>query len=426
MLLFRPFLSNGTLAGVSLFAGKPKSGFYLFLPEHIDYTILMGTALTILHVDLDAFYASVEVRDNPALEGKPVLVGGTPEERGVVAACSYEARRFGIHSAMPMRQAIQLCPGAIVLPVRMHRYVEVSRKIREIFQSYTPEVEPLSLDEAFLDVSGCLSLFGCAETIGRRIKQDIKEQTGLTASVGLAPNKFLAKLASDLEKPDGFVIITDQNKQQILDPLSVSRVWGIGKVTTKALETMGINTIEQLRTAPRIQLSTVFGNQVDDILRLAMGIDNRSVEPHTEAKSISAEETFAVDIRDKDVLIEVLIHQVEEVSQRLRTEGLQCRTITLKFRYADFRTVSRSFTMDKPTHTTELLLQNAKRLFDLWHKKSAGPLRLLGFGASGLSAAGSGQQQLFSDPQEEKQKNIDSAFDRIREKYGRNSLKRGH
>ena len=385
----------------------------------------MQTERYILHIDMDAFYASVEVRDNPAYQGKPVLVGGTPEQRGVVAACSYEARRFGIHSAMPMGQAIRLCPRAVVLPVRMSRYVEVSRQIRQIFLSYTPEIEPLSLDEAFLDVSGCIALFGSAETIGRKIKQEIKDRTGLTASVGLAPNKFLAKLASDLEKPDGFVILTEQNKQQILDPLPVSKIWGIGNVTDKALEKVGIKTIEQLRTAPRYKLSMVFGNQVEDILELAQGIDNRKVESCSEAKSLSAEETFPLDIRDKDVLTAVLIHQVEEVAQRLREEGLQARTMTLKCRYGDFKTITRSVTMDKPTQTTHVLLQNAVKLFDQWYKKSAGPLRLLGFGTSGLSPVGSGQQVLFSDPEEEKQKKLDSAFDKIREKYGRDSLKRG-
>lgn len=385
----------------------------------------MQTERSILHIDMDAFYAAVEVGDNPAYRGKPVLVGGSPQQRGVVAACSYEARRFGIHSAMPMGQAIRLCPRAVVLPVRMSRYVEVSRQIRQIFLSYTPEIEPLSLDEAFLDVSGCITLFGSAEAIGRKIKQEIKDRTGLTASVGLAPNKFLAKLASDLEKPDGFVILTEQNKQQVLDPLPVSKIWGIGNVTDKALEKVGIKTIEQLRTAPRYKLTMVFGNQVEDILELAQGIDNRKVESSSEAKSLSAEETFPLDIRDKDILAAVLIHQVEEVAQRLREEGLQARTITLKFRYADFKTITRSATMDKPTQTTHILLQDAARLFDQWYKKSAGPLRLLGFGTSGLSPVGSGQQLLFSDPEEEKQKKLDSAFDKIREKYGRDSLKRG-
>ena len=193
----------------------------------------------ILHVDMDAFYASVEIKDNPALAGKPVLVGGTPQQRGVVAACSYEARKFGIHSAMPMSQAIRRCPQAVVLPVRMNRYVEVSKQIRDIFYTYTPEIEPLSLDEAFLDMTGCIALFGSAENIGKRIKQDIKDTTGLTASVGVSFNKFLAKLASDLEKPDGFLVITNQNAQEILDPLLVSRIWGVGKVTAAGPQMIG-------------------------------------------------------------------------------------------------------------------------------------------------------------------------------------------
>ena len=385
----------------------------------------METNRTILHVDMYAFYASVEVLDDPSLRGKPVLVGGTAGQRGVVAACSYEARRFGVHSAMPMGQAVRLCPQAVVLPVRMSRYVEVSKQIRQIFYAYTPEIEPLSLDEAFLDVTGCIGLFGSGEIIGKKIKQDIKDKTGLAASVGVAPNKFLAKLASDLEKPDGFVVITEENKQQILDPLPVSRIWGIGKVTAKGLEKIGIRTVLQLRTAPRYKLAMVFGNQTEDIFKLSQGIDPRPVETHSEAKSISAEETFPADIQDKEVLRGVLIHQIEEVAGRLRAEGLECRTITLKFRYGDFRTITRSFSMDKPTQTTTVLMQEAQTIFDQWFKTSGGPLRLLGFGASGLSPEGTGQDLLFSDPDEEKQKKIDSAFDKIRQKYGNGSLRRG-
>ena len=374
---------------------------------------------------MDAFFASVEVKDNPDLEGKPVLVGGSPEQRGVVAACSYKAREFDIHSAMPMSQALRLCSDAIVLPVRMSRYVELSKQIQRIFHDFTPQVEPISIDEAFLDVTGCIKLFGSAETIGKRIKSDIKEKTGLTASVGIAPNKFLAKLASDLEKPDGFVVITEENKQQILDPLPVSKIWGIGKVTNKSLENIGIKTIEQLRTTPVSTLSQVFKNQAEDILRLAQGIDDREVETVHETKSISAEETFSTDIIEKDVLISVLQSQVEEVSQRLRAEKLQCRTITLKLRYGDFRTITRSNTFE-PTNTTKILLTQAQELFSQWHKKSAGALRLLGFGASGLSPEGSGQKSLFSDPEEEKQKKIDEVYDKIRGKFGEDSLKRGN
>ena len=374
---------------------------------------------------MDAFYASVEQLDNPDLVGKAVIVGGDPQKRGVVSAASYEARKFGVHSAMPMSQAVRLCPSGIVLLVRMNRYAEISQQIHAVFQKFTPQIEPISLDEAFLDVTQSLRLFGSAEKIGREIKHQIKEQLGLIASVGIASNKFLAKIASDLEKPDGFVIITEDNKQQILDPLPVSRIWGVGKVTEKALKAKGIDTIKQLREAPSEVLHSIFGEQTAHMLRLAEGIDDRNVEPSREAKSISSEQTFATDTADKEVLLGVLLNQVEDVAQRLRTEGLIARTITLKLRYDDFRTVTRSMTFDCPTNTTKTLWQNAKEVFVKWHKKSAGPLRLLGFGVSGLQRYGTGQQQLFAEPEEEKQKRLDKAFDRIRSKFGDDALRRG-
>ncbi len=379
----------------------------------------------IIHVDMDAFYASVEQLDNPDLIGKAVIVGGDPKQRGVVSAASYEARKFGVHSAMPMSQAIRLCPNAIVLPVRMKRYAELSQQIHAIFQQFTPEIEPISLDEAFLDVTGSLRLFGSAEKIGRDIKYQVKEQLGLVASVGIASNKFLAKLASDLNKPDGFVVITEENKQEILDPLPVSRIWGIGKVTEKALKSKGINTIKELReTQPEI-LRSIFGEQTSHVLRLAQGVDNREVESSRESKSISSEQTFATDITDKNILLDVLLNQVENVAQRLRLNDLEAKTITLKLRYADFRTITRSSTLDLATNITKTLWQEAKEVFLKWHKKSAGALRLLGFGASGLQKAGSGQHQLFSEPDLEKQKRLDKAFDAIRGKFGHDALKRG-
>ncbi len=379
----------------------------------------------IIHVDMDAFYASVEQRDNPELKGKPVIVAGSPDGRGVVSAASYEARTFGVHSAMPAARAHRLCPGGIFLPVRMSRYVEVSRHIREIFHRYTPEVEPLSLDEAFMDVTGCLRLFGSAEAIGRSIKADIGNECQLVASVGIAENKFLAKLASDLDKPDGFVIITAENAQSVLDPLDIRRIWGIGKVTARSLQNAGISTVAQLRNTPRRVLTGLLGNQTDPILNLARGIDDRPVEPDTQAKSISAEQTFATDISDKDALLSVLLMQVEEVAQRLRADRLQGRTVTLKIRYGDFKTLTRSASLDQPTHTTHTLWQLAKQLFLKWHTTSPGALRLLGFGVSGLSAEGSGQTMLFAEPEDQKQKKLDSAFDDIRKKYGDDILKRG-
>ena len=379
----------------------------------------------IIHVDMDAYYASIEQRDNPDFVGKAVIVGGDPKQRGVVSAASYEARKFGVHSAMPMSQAIRLCPDAIFLPVRMKRYVDFSQQIHAIFQQFTPQIEPISLDEAFLDVTGSIRLFGSAEKIGRDIKDQIREKLGLVASVGIAPNKFLAKLASDLNKPDGFVIITEENKQQILDPLPVSRIWGVGKVTEKALKSKGIHTIEQLRRAHPEILRSILGDQTPHILRLAQGVDNREVESNREAKSISSEQTFAKDIADKDILLDVLLNQVEDVAQRLRLNDLEAKTINLKLRYDDFRTVTRSATFDHPTNVTKILWQEAEQVFLKWHKKSAGALRLLGFGVSGLQKAGSGQHQLFTEPEVEKQKRLDEAFDKIRNKFGHDALRRG-
>ena len=386
----------------------------------------MAERRQIIHVDMDAFYASVEQLDNPDLVGKPVIVGGDPKQRGVVSAASYEARKFGVHSAMPMSRAIRLCPNAIVLLVRMERYAELSELIHDIFQRFTPQIEPISMDEAFLDVTGSIQLFGSAEKIGKAVKNQIKEQLGLVASVGIAANKFLAKLASDLDKPDGFVVITEENKQQILDPLPVSRIWGVGKVTEKALRSKGINTIKQLRESPMDILRGIFGDQTAHVLRLAQGVDNREVESNREAKSISSEQTFATDISDKDILLDVLLHQVEDVAQRLRLNELEAKTITLKLRYDDFRTVTRSSTFYQPTNTTRTLWQEAQEIFLKWHKKSAGPLRLLGLGVSGLHKSGSGQHQLFPDPEKEKQKRLDKAFDKIRDKFGHDSLRRGN
>ncbi len=391
----------------------------------VEGTQKMPESRQIIHVDMDAFYASVEQLDNPDLIGKPVIVGGDPKRRGVVSAASYEARKFGIHSAMPMSQAVRLCPDAIVLPVRMERYAELSQQIHAIFQRFTPQIEPISLDEAFLDVTGSLRLFGSAEKIGRAIKDQIREQLGLVASIGIAANKFLAKLASDLNKPDGFVVITEDNKQQILDPLPVWRIWGVGKVTEKALKSRGIERIKQLREAPPEILRSIFGDQVPHVLRLAQGVDNRPVESTREAKSISSEQTFATDIANKNILLDVLLHQVEDVAQRLRLNGLEAKTIILKLRYGDFRTITRSSTFDQPTNITRALWQEAQEVLLQWHKKSPGALRLLGFGVSSLQKAGSGQQELFPEPDQEKQKRLDEAFDKIRDKFGHDALRRG-
>ena len=379
----------------------------------------------IIHVDMDAFYASVEQLDRPELRGKAVIVGGEAKSRGVVSAASYEARAFGVHSAMPTAQAVRLCPHAALLPVRMGRYAEISQTIHAIFETYTPLVEPLSLDEAFLDVTDSTNLFGSAETIGRAIKARIKEQTHLTASVGVAPNKFLAKLASDLLKPDGFVVLTKQNKQEILDPLPVGRIWGVGKVTEKSLCSRGIETIGQLRRCAPAELRTVVGNAAEELLRLAHGEDDRPVEPDRQCKSLSNEQTFATDVADREVLLSILMEQVEEVAQRLRRRRLKARTVTLKLRYGDFRTLTRSETLSEGTNVTSLLWQTAERAFTRWQSRSAGPLRLLGFAASGLEDEHAGQQLLFPDEQQEKLRRLDQIVDRIRDRYGKRAAHRG-
>ena len=386
---------------------------------------MVGTRY-IIHVDMDAFYASVEQLDNPEFIGKPVIVGGDPKGRGVVSAASYEARKFDIHSAMPMVQAVRLCPHATVLPVRMKRYVQVSKEIHAILECFTPLVEPVSLDEAFLDVTGSNRLFGSAKEIGLAIKKRIKEGLSLTPSVGVAPNKFLAKLASDLKKPDGFVVITEQNKQDILDPLPVGKIWGVGKVTEQVLQSHGIRTIAQLRKTPLKKLEETLGSCASSLLQLASGVDESEVEPVRQAKSLSSEQTFAVDIQDKDVLVSVLLEQVEEVAHRLRADYLRAKTITLKLRYGDFRTITRSQTLSEATNTTQVLWQCAKGVFHRWQAESAGPLRLIGFAVSGLKHEEIDQKQLFSDAEKEKQKRLDEAVDKIKNRYGKNALRRGH
>ena len=379
----------------------------------------------IIHVAMDAFYASVEQRDHPELRGKAVIVAGDPKARGVVSAASYEARKFGVHSAMPTAQALRRCPHTILLPVRMERYAEVSHEIQSIFERYTPLVEPISLDEAFLDVTASTSLFGSAERIGRSIKEQIASQTQLTASVGVATNKFLAKLASDLKKPDGFVVITEQDKQQILDPLGVGRIWGVGKVTEKALHSRGIRTIADLRGTGEAELTSIVGNGAAELLRLARGEDDSEVEAARQAKSLSSEQTFATDIRDTTILLGVLLEQVEEVAQRLRRRRLKARTVTLKLRYGDFRTVTRSETLRDATNLTQVLWETSERVFGQWHRSESGALRLLGFGATGLESQEAGQATLFPDPEAEKLERLDRAMDAIRDRYGRRAVHRG-
>ena len=379
----------------------------------------------ILHVDMDAFYAAIEQRDNPELRGKPVLVGGESRSRGVVATASYEARPFGCGSAMPMAQAVRLCPTAIVVPVRMARYREASDQIFRIFDEFTPLVEGLSLDEAFLDVTGCEPALGSPMEMARALKQRVRDETELTASVGVAPNKFLAKLASDLEKPDGLTVITEETKQAILDPLPVGRLWGVGEATLKRFQRLGVQTVADVRRLSRDALERHFGNSADHYYRLSRGLDDRLVVPGREAKSISAEVTFPEDIADRDTLRRVLLHQMEDVAGRLRRHGLFARTVTLKIRYADFTTITRAASLESPSHRTEELWRVAAQTFDAWAKRELRPLRLIGVGVSHLGEEGARQLDLFDTDAGEKQERLDETVDALKRRFGKNALRRG-
>lgn len=382
----------------------------------------------ILHVDMDAFYASVEERDRPELAGQPLIVGGTADGRGVVAAANYAVRKFGVHSAMATATALRLCPQAIVLPVRMRHYAAVSRQIREVFFRYTPLVEPLSLDEAFLDVSASERLFGEAAKIALRIKREIKQETGLIASVGVAPNKFLAKIASDLEKPDGLVVVPPEQTQAFLDPLPVSRIWGVGRATEAVFSRLGVHTIGQLRRTAREVLERQFGQQGDHFWRLARGIDNRAVVPDREAKSISHETTFPADITDPAALRTWLLELTEQVARRLRRHGQRARTVQIKVRFADFRTVTRARTLKRPTDATHDLWSTAAALLAEALPVQHGGVRLLGMGVSGLGGVPLIQQSLFDDPLEAhavQQRQLDRVADAVRDKFGASALSRG-
>lgn len=352
----------------------------------------------ILHVDLDEFFAAVEKLDNPSLRGQPLLVGGDPDGRGVVSTASYEARKFGCRSAMPMRQAMRLCPQAIILPVRGGRYKDMSDRVFAILDRFTPLIEPLSIDEAFLDVTGSERLKGAPPKIAADIKAAVRKELGLTCSIGVAPNKFLAKLGSELHKPDGLTVINPQDLPTILDDLPIEKMWGVGISGADRLHSLGLNTFKDLRQADSAALKEAVGSWGEELKKLAAGIDDRPVVPDSQAKSISAEQTFAQDVADLDELRRVLLDEVEHVSRRLRRHGLKARTITLKLRYGDFTTLTRSATDSEPTDLTDVLWSRAVTIFDKWAAR-AGPLRLLGFGTSNFSVRGDGSQlSLFEDP----------------------------
>jgi DNA polymerase-4 len=384
----------------------------------------MGDFLTdsekraIVHVDMDAFYASVECLDDSSLTGQPVVVGGLGS-RGVVATASYAARKFGVHSAMPMGRARRLCPSAHYIKPRMQRYREKSAEVFTIFRDFTPLVEGLSLDEAFLDVSASLKLFGSPENIGREIKQRIRKDTGLTASVGLAHNKFLAKLASDIRKPDGLVLVDPEQVHAFLDPMPISRLWGIGKRTAPKLKALGILTIGQLRRTDLSVLRPVLGNRSGHYQRLANGIDDREVEPVRPDKSISHEVTFDTDLAERPELLAELQRQAESVSRRLRAQRLMASTVVVKIRDPGFHTVTRSRSLRAGSNSTQTLYRMARALFEKWHEShKTTAIRLLGMGVTGLEDAGAGDHDTGDRLDSNSDQQIDRVFDSINQRYG--------
>lgn len=379
----------------------------------------------ILHADMDAFYASIEERDCPELVGKPVIVGGEPEKRGVVSAANYVARRYGIHSAMAAVTARRLCPQGIFLPPRIGYYVEVSSQIREIFERFTPLVEPLSLDEAFLDVTGSEHLFGTAVEIAKELKEMIRREIRLVVSVGVAPNKFLAKIASDLKKPDALVVVEPDKVQEFLDPLPVGRLWGVGKQSGKAFERLGIATIGQLRQYPIDILQSRFGVNGEHLWKLSHGIDDRHVVPERDAKSISHETTFERDINDMEVLRAWLLEMTEQVGWRLRKHGLRGRTVHLKVRFADFSIITRSQTLPDPTDITQELSLAALEMLSRRMPSGHLPVRLIGMGVSGLDDSKVVQGLLFDQDEREKHARLDITTDEAKERFGKGVIRRG-
>lgn len=376
---------------------------------------------TILHVDLDAFYASVEQLDDPTLRGRPVVVGGLGP-RGVVAAASYEARRFGVHSAMPMARARRACPDAAFIAPRFDAYGDASTSVMTVMRSYTPLVEPLSLDEAFLDVAGSLKLFGDPVTIGRRIKDDIAS-LGLPCTVGIAANKFLAKLASQKAKPDGLLLVPADRIEEFLHPLSVTALWGVGERTGEALRRLGLKTVADVAAMPRRTLQRALGDSLGAHLSdLAGGIDDRVVTPHEPAKSVGSEETFSHDLDAAPDILREILRLSERTASRLRGADLCGRTVTLKVRFSNFKTITRSKTLEEEVDNGPEIYDAARALY-LKLDPDRPRIRLLGVGVSGLVAGPPRRQMsLLSGSGRPGWTEATEAIDSIRERFGDNAV----
>ncbi|HHT49433.1 MAG TPA: DNA polymerase IV [Firmicutes bacterium] len=377
----------------------------------------------IIHLDMDAFFAAIEQLGHPEFRGKPVIVGGAPHSRGVVSTCSYEARKYGIHSAMPLREAGRRCPHGIFVPGRLKRYHEVSQEILKILRAYTPLVEPLSCDEAFLDVTGSEKLFGPAEQIARVIVDRIAQELHLSASVGVAPNKFLAKIGSDLNKPKGFVVIREEEILSFLAPLPISRLWGVGPKTTAQLRKMGLVTIGDLQRLSLAYLQSNLGDLGVWLYRLARGIDERPVETEETVKSIGHETTFQIDTDNREVLTETLWRLCEQVARRLRRKELVGKVITIKIRDYNFKTITRQSTLYQPTDFEEVIFQTARRLAEAndWGNQ---PVRLIGVSVSRLQPRENIQEPLFESPLEQDLRRLHQTLDRIKDRYGETAITR--
>lgn len=378
----------------------------------------------ILHIDMDAFFASVEQLDDPALAGHCVIVGGR-SRRGVVSAASYEARRYGVHSAMPVFKARLKCPHAVFLPPRMTRYQDISRHIMTILADFSPLVEPLSIDEAFVDVGGCQKIYGPPPVVATAVKRRIRDEIGLTCSVGIAPVKFLAKIASDRDKPDGLTVIAPDQVAAFVAALPIAQVPGVGAKALARMETIGIRRLGDVAHFSEAALSRHFGKFGRRLLRLAAGCDDSPVTPHSPHKSVSREQTLETDTREHEVLRRLLLGQAERVARDLRRLDLKARTVTLKLKHADFRQVSRSVTLEHPTDAAETLYLQAVRLLDAYRLSAR--VRLIGVGASALTGHAPPQQLDLFEKRVQREANwekVDRAVDAIAERFGSHAVKR--
>jgi DNA polymerase IV len=381
---------------------------------------------TILHVDMDAFYAAVEMRDHPEYRGKPVIVGSDPKEgkgRGIVATCSYEARKFGVHSAQPISQAWRLCPHGIYVRPDMEKYSRVSSRVMNILLDFTDMLEQVSIDEAFLDVTGSERIFGSGKEIAEKIMHRIREELQLTASVGVAQNKFIAKVASDLKKPNGLVVVEPGREKEFLAPLSISRLWGVGPKTEAKLMSIGLERIGQLADLKHSELASRFGKSGAHLWQLSQGFDDRPVLPEEGFKSIGHENTFEHDTSDTRLLESTLLALTEKVAHRLRMQGVCARTIAVKFREADFSTFTRRTTVASPVDTTEKIFPAARNLMKSLIRKGV-LVRLIGVSASNLEAEAHGQQMTLLDHAPQKDRKLAAAVDDIVQRFGDQAITR--